>query len=164
MKSLNKILRHKYIVIRRVAEEVYQDNSDAAYDKLLGRSLEKYRYKEEEYKTVATYFHTLAMKLENIQLMPNKKEKIETENMQTLQIPNCIQIKRITEDLQIKYFHLFDQLRNRTSRKKDVIKLLEKKLKKFSAFIKKQLTLALEEANTYKFSLGRGSQSHLDKV
>ena len=162
MKSLTKLLSHKYIQIRKVSDAIYKDKSNASYEKLRSRIKGRHRYTEGEYIKLTEYFEKVARKLRDI----NLEDYVDENNVFLYEkflkdLPDCIEIKPVITDFNVNYYPVYDQLRGKNVLDKKYLKELQRRLRYFATYIENKLEQAQSEARRYEFSHGRGSSSHL---
>ncbi len=162
MKGLNNILNHKYIIVSKVAYDIYNEKSQKVYERLRSRVKERHRYTEDEYKALIKYFKRFAKKLEttNPRDFYDKKYKIFDLEGFTKHLPKALNFKTILSKLG-DYLTYYDMLRNKRQMDTKILTKIKNELKKAANFIYKNLEKAKDEAKTYNFSYGRGQHSHL---
>ncbi len=173
MDSIILLLKHRYIVVSRLAELVYNKKSNATYERLRSRMTERHRFREEEYEKLKVIFKEIqasleaqVKSLERVIKFPNSKSSKEfLEEFPKNIGHSSLQLKAILQDIggqtEKDYYRMYDHLRERRELTNEHLEALATKLSDFASLIKSSLKTAQKEAKRYQFSAGRGQHSHI---
>lgn len=173
MDSLISLLKHPYVVVARLAEVLYEQRSNATYERLRSRLTERHRFREDEYEKLKTIFEGIQSDLEaQVKALERVIKYPETDKTKEFleEFPKNIghpvlQLKAILKDMggqtEKGYYRMYDHLRERRELTDEYLKALAHQLSEFIDFIKSSLKTAKKEAKRYQFSVGRGQHSHI---
>jgi len=173
MDSIILLLKHRYIVVPRLAELVYDKNSNATYERLRSRMTERHRFREDEYEKLKVIFEEIQADLEaQVKLLeraikfPNtKKTTAFLEEFPKNIGHQALQLKAILQDIggqtEKDYYRMYDHLRERRELTNEHLEALATQLSAFASLIQSSLKTVQKEAKRYQFSAGRGQHSHI---
>ena len=173
MDSLIELLKHRYIVLSRLAELLYATPSQANNVRLHSRMSEKHRFQEEEYEKLKVIFEEIQSDLEAqvkalervIKFPTSEKSKAFLEEFPKNIGHSALQLKAILKDIggqtEKDYYRIYDHLRERRKLTEEHFEALASQLSIFATFIQTHLKTAQKEAKRYQFSAGRGQHSHI---
>ena len=173
MDSIILLLKHRYIVLSRLAELLYKKPSQANNVRLHSRMSEKHRFQEEEYEKLKVIFEEIQTDLEGqvkslervIKFPTSEKSKEFLEVFPKNIGHSALQLKAILMDIggqtEKDYYRIYDHLRERRELTSEHLEALAKKLSAFASLIQSSLKTAQKEAKRYQFSAGRGQHSHI---
>lgn len=165
MESLIELLSHPYLILNRVAEDVYGEKTAAMHQRLRSRVLGRHRFGVEEYKDLRRELLKFARQLERIagKLDEQAADPGKANRLTQIQHP-WLNHRAILEDLgrpyDLRYTAVYDRLRSRTSLPEGMLANLAILYRTFAATVQHQLEAAHEARKAYPFSQGRGGASH----
>jgi len=172
MDSLIQLLSHPYLMKKAVADIIYEEHNANTYERLRSRIKQRHRFTHDEYKKLTLFFSEFAEYIEIraaiVSLAAQQPELVSNQPLLESFAHPCLVFKALADDISISerphYYHLYDQMRNRTTLKPEWANALADKLKDYATTIRQHVEQAHQQSNTYRFNYGRGNVSHLNNV
>lgn len=172
MESLQYLIKHPYIVVNKISEALYNENTLAAYARLRSRASGRHRFTEEEVQALIKIFGKLSAQLRKLSARLEKmavtaageEGKPKNDVLKTLNLPMVNWkplISNAADNLQGNYYKLYDSLRSKSKCNSHELVVLKTELDSFAADIDARLEITKKEAKTYPFGFGRGAHSHI---
>ncbi|PSJ77115.1 hypothetical protein C7N43_10270 [Sphingobacteriales bacterium UPWRP_1] len=172
MESLQYLIKHPYIVVNKISEALYKENTLAAYARLRSRASGRHRFTEEEVQALIKIFGKLSAQLRKLAARlekmagtaTNEEGKSKNAVLKVLNLPMVNWkpvISKAAGNLQFNYYRLYDSLRSKSSCNPQELLTLKTELESFAADIDTRLEMTKKEAKTYPFGFGRGAHSHI---
>ncbi|RMG66808.1 MAG: hypothetical protein D6722_14320 [Bacteroidetes bacterium] len=165
MQTLIDLLSHRYLVLNRVAESVFDVPAPACHQRLRSRVQRRHRFAVEDYKTIRKEVLAFSRRLDR---MAGKLEAAQASDKpadwKALMHHPWLNLKEVLVDagapLGLGYAQAYDRLRLRAAPPEVLIRGVAATCRDFAAWLRAQLEAAQVERKTYVFSAGRGGASH----
>lgn len=160
MQAMQTLLSHRYLILNRIAIQLYGQDSGAAKQRLRGRVRGQLRFTEAEYLQLVQFVGQCARRMDDInkelQKPPKRGAALPIELLKEPWLNTKALITDAGNDagLPDPYYTLYDRLRLRQAESPELLSALARRANTFAQWLRGELEMAREEAKTYEWGKG----------
>jgi hypothetical protein len=169
MQSFLDFLSHPYLLLNRLAENIYGGQGPAIHQRLRSRLKERHRFNKEDYRLLrkemlayASQLEKLARRLEQDRKDGDKADKL-LARMEHPYLKLKLLLVKVGASHDLSYQKVYDGLRGRRKLPEGFFPAVIAEIEAYAQTIRAQADRVKEEKKAYPFSQGPGQASHLRK-